>query len=341
MKRQTNSGDSDSAELAATAVTAGQLRAVLVALRSGFATELGALGPDLDRVSTLISEATSGLARAFMSLQEQAQLQGSLLETLLSAMDQNSGKGGRGIQEVVASASSALRHLATLLKDIVASSASGLARAQTMEGQMATTLKLLLGINTMARQTHVLSINATIEAVRVGQAGRGFEVVAREVRDLAGYSKKLAADIEAQIGHTQEALAAVRGSLKTVSANGAEATSATEGQAAKALGEMDGLRDQMMTGLSKIEAVNQEIARAVSDAVRCLQFGDVVGQIVGNMRARVDRLSSSLQVLDGAIAADRAPELDKCLRTLREIFAEELKSPVAAASMSQGDVELF
>ena len=117
-------------------------------------------------------------------------------------------------------------------------------------GRIGDVVKLITDI---AEQTNLLALNATIEAARAGEAGRGFAVVASEVKALAGQTAKATEEIGAQIAGMQQA------TMRSIEAIGAIERTIRE------IGEISGA---IAAAVTEQGAATQEIARSVETAAR-------------------------------------------------------------------------
>lgn len=108
-------------------------------------------------------------------------------------------------------------------------------------------------INEIAEQTNLLALNATIEAARAGEAGKGFAVVASEVKGLATQTAKATDEISAQID-------SVRGESEN-------AVNAID-HISKVIRQMDEITSAIATAVEEQSSATQEIARNVAEASR-------------------------------------------------------------------------
>jgi methyl-accepting chemotaxis protein len=184
-----------------------------------------------------------------------------------------------------AESSDAARQKAKAGEGMVANLVRGIdeVRAQSMDlrenmnrlGEKAQGIGRIIGvINDIADQTNLLALNAAIEAARAGEAGRGFAVVADEVRKLAEKTMLATREVGEAIESVQ---AGARDNASRVDATVRAVERVTElaGQSGRALGEIvelvDAASDQVRsiaTASEEQSAASEEINRAVDEINR-------------------------------------------------------------------------
>lgn len=88
---------------------------------------------------------------------------------------------------------------------------------ETATGKVEATESILTTVRQIAKQTNLIGLNASIEAARVGEYGRGFNVVANEVRNLSHVTSNATNEISSIIGTIREAIRSIDTATRTVS----------------------------------------------------------------------------------------------------------------------------
>jgi methyl-accepting chemotaxis protein len=156
-----------------------------------------------------------------------------------------------------------------------------LAQVKAMGGTVDQLVVLTNQVQAIARATHMLSLNASVEATRAGASGAGFAVVARDVGDLATQSRQAAQQMASHVQRVREAIVEMQSSRQNFDLDDEDLSMRTESHARAAV-------RALMSSLGD----SARNSRTLRDAGRQAQTD--IDNILMSLQAQ-DRLSQMLQ----------------------------------------------
>ena len=215
----------------------------------------------------------------------------------------------------------AIEEMSSSIKEVAGSAQEGAHIADTAMGMSDSATKTMdvLGqgareigqvtdlIKRIAEQTNLLALNATIEAASAGDAGKGFTVVANEIKELASQSAQAAEDIAKRIegvqDNTEEAVKSIGGIADVINEINESSTVITKSveQQTITTTEISGSVQQANTGASNIASSIAEVARGANDVSRSSAeaakgINEVSENIQGVSKAASDSNAGAQQV---------------------------------------------
>ena len=327
----------------------GELKAIGQVLGQTVSQTARDVGRELEQIRSLVADAVGTLDSSFGRLRTDTADQRALIDDMLAALvGEDSGESGPEritISGFARSSAQLLGQFVDLTEAASEQSQEMVARIDEMSSQMDEMMTMLDDIGKIADQTKLLSLNATIESARAGEAGRGFAVVADEVRQLSDGSNQFSDQIQDRLEQMRSSMQRTRDAVHATASRDSETL-------LKGREDLDSMTEQihelnaMLRGRAGQAAeLSDRLGTSTADAIRSLQFEDIVRQVAEHAGERVEQLACLLEELTfhlsstdpGSLAAARATIETRA----EEVACNPRSSPAAQDSVDTGSIDLF
>ncbi len=328
-------------------------RTLLNELRTFVNNEIEGTRSEVTRTRELIREAVAKLGVSFDSMSRRSREQGQAIARIVDRTDE---KGGANIQKFALQASEQMEQLVESLEEVAGQSNTTVHHIDHMAQSLDGIFALLEDVKSIADQTNLLALNAAIEAARAGEAGRGFAVVADEVRNLSERSTAFNEQIRKLAHSSKDSIHKVRETVTQMASRDLDRSKEAREESANMLRQVEAIQSSLASSMREIASCGSALDQSVAEAVRSLQFEDIATQALGTAVNHMERLGTinreamSLQELLARAEAGEENEKDMMnalnrlnsrIRDFRGQWERPVHKPVTQESMDAGSVELF
>lgn len=309
---------------------------------------------EVARAQVIFSEAIGKLVGSFQDMNVQIRRQQQLGMQVVAG-----GAEGGSVSEFQHFANKTSETLRQFVDSVVENSRLAMSLVEMTDriiSQMSEVRGMLGEIEGISKQTNLLALNAAIEAARAGEAGRGFAVVADEVRDLSGRTSHFSQQIRGSLAKMQTTIEATEQAINQMAAQDMTFALTSKSDVELAMTGINDMNRRTGETVVELNTIGEHVEAAVNQAIMSLQFQDMVTQLLGHVSKRLDVLDEIVSderqmgsVLHGsgnpaetlAALAAICSHVDQISQKVSVISQKVDNNPVGQTGFASGEVELF
>lgn len=314
-----------------------------------FKEQLTHIDTEQQQITSLINDAIEKLSDNFQALNSQADSQQKIFQQLFQVNTSEE----MTLNEFVVEVEKLLNYFLDMIIHTSQESDQLMHHLDDTSIRVNSVLDRLGDVKNIASSISLLSLNASIEAARAGEAGRGFSVVADEIRKLSISADKVSDEINRLSSEVSEKLTNVTAVMHRLASDDMNIASEGKNKVSTMTSYITKENDTIQQAVMQSNEISAEISVSVNHAVQSMQFEDMCRQLLEHIGKRVATLQEIVDYTNEIGHSIDSVEKDPSsyaatlanLKTRLESLEPKLQymahKSVDQSSLDSGDIELF
>jgi methyl-accepting chemotaxis protein len=327
---------------------------LFIQLSAEFNEQMEITRTEVQQMQDLLRDAIEKLLDSFTGMEASTRKQQELALEMTSLQQGKSGSQAASFEHFVQETSNTL---SLFVDSTIETSKAGMGLVEKMDDITADVdqiVSVLGEIEAISKQTNLLALNAAIEAARAGEAGRGFAVVADEVRSLSNRSNQFSSEIRTHMDSVYRSVKTAEVAINEMASRDMNFALQSKTKVQGTMAEIKAVNDRMGSTVTDLSDIAGEVEGNVRTAVTSLQFQDLASQLLNHINTRIGNMGAIIHSIAGIPIDDTVADQDKrseCILRLQrfhdaidqasELIKQSRHNPVTQNQMESGDIELF